>query len=181
LSVLKKAAAIFLLSIFVFDLVGYFPLYRLVQNEIRREVKHHLENGIPEEDLVHIAVPVSRTADMDWVRKDKEFRLNGMMYDVVRTETTGDLISYYCLNDKQETRLFEGLDKLVQKQQDSDRSPAGKTAKNLGKVFAAFKSVIPAPFTLRPDVSSITTTCSYRCNFVTVYIEVPHLPPNPVV
>lgn len=76
---------------------------------------------------------ISKHATFKWEEKDKEFWLNGKLYDIVSTDNSGRI---KCINDAQEKLLFQKLD-----QQINDffaYNPIGKKAlSNSNSVFFA--------------------------------------------
>jgi len=54
-----------------------------------------------------------------WEEKNKEFSLNGILYDVARIEKKGGKTYLYCINDKKEKDLLDDLVKAVKKDQDN--------------------------------------------------------------
>lgn len=166
---------------FVFNLCGYLVFFKVTQFKIRKEIKTILKKKVPEKDLHVISFSLKQVKDIDWEEKDKEFRHQGTMYDIVKRRSTNDSIFYYCINDKQETRLFAHLDKLINKQLDNDKSPNGRAAKNLFKVLSSIKYISNKNF------SFITTDISETCNFIysiycfPVVMEIPTPPPNYIV
>lgn len=62
-------------------------------------------NGLPDEKLVSLTFLKADSADaVEW-KHSREFRHQGEMYDIVRTEYCGDSIRFICWPDKEETWL----------------------------------------------------------------------------
>ncbi len=116
-----RLASISVLSILLINIAGYYPVYKIQQWQIRKEIKKKIKASVPEDELYRIKVTKNST-ELEWVREDKEFIYDGKMYDIVRCESSGDSITYFCINDTQEMMLFQKLDELVQKNMDSDSS-----------------------------------------------------------
>lgn len=176
---LKKALSIFLLTAFLFDLFGYLPLFKIAQYKIRKEIKTLLKERVPENELCVITIPVRELKDIDWKREGKEFKRNGTMYDIVSYKTENDVIHYYCVNDEQETKLFVHLEETVNQQMNNDKSPIGKTAKNLLKLFKYIsrENAILAMANSSPQ----STVFDYCFFYPPVFIEIPSPPPNQAV
>lgn len=112
---MKGFCAILLTLIFTFNLVGYLVVFKVQQYQIRREIIHNIERGIPESQLTCITVNQENKNKIIWKHK-KEFRYQGEMYDVVKVEKLDEETTvYYCINDSQETHLFAKLDKHLKK------------------------------------------------------------------
>ncbi len=103
-----------LLLVVLFWQVGGFMLIQLNRVQVRKEVKHRIKNGVPEEERVVFHFTAAELADLQWMKEGKEFRIDGRFYDVVeRTLGPNGTVRLACISDDQETRLFAQLDALV--------------------------------------------------------------------
>ncbi|HTM67626.1 MAG TPA: hypothetical protein VL093_14970 [Flavipsychrobacter sp.] len=136
---LQRIVAILILLVLLTGLGGYFVVFKVEQFALRREMKERIKSSLPESQLQHFAFSKQKTSTLDWERKGKEFRLDGDMYDIVRAETEGDTVHFYCLRDDKETKLFAGLDQLMKAQTTAGKS--GKIAGGLLKIFFSFNSL----------------------------------------
>lgn len=175
---MKKALSIFLLTVFLFDLFGYLPLFKYAQHKIQKEIKGLLKKSVPESELYVIAIPVEKVNDLDWKREGKEFRHNETMYDIVRYEKKGEIMHYHCVNDTQETQLFVHLEELVDRQMDNDKSPVGKTAKRIAKMFCALKYIPADNSLISPAINKSSISFHYSFPCTPVFLEVSTPPPN---
>ncbi len=178
---MKKLFSIFLLTAFVFNLCGYLVIFKAIQFNIRREIKATLKKKLPEKDLHIICFSLKQIKDIDWEENDREFRYNGIMYDVVKWKKANDYIIYYCINDDQETCLFAQLEELTSKQLEDDNSSAGQTAKNLFKVFSAVEYISTKHFSIITPNISETESFTYFVYCFPVVMEILTPPPNRVV
>lgn len=133
---MKKILAIFIVVLLLFNSMGYYIVFKATQYAIKKEIKNIIKQGVPEKDLSLIKVAVDdvqKQAVLEWLDK-KEFRYHGQMFDVVRYYTCNDTTYYYCINDKQEEKLFSKLDNLIEhhsKKTDATRSKARGIYKNI--------------------------------------------------
>jgi len=121
---MQRAVAISLLFFMLLQAGGYFFVFKIQQHEIRQEIKQQIKAGMPEDELVLLKIPnaLAHESRSFWSIPEREFRSNGVMYDVVRQEGHGDTTWYYCLADEKETRLFANLDEAVKR--DMNQNPA---------------------------------------------------------
>lgn len=131
---MKKSLSILLLLAFGISIIGFFPLFKILQYQTRREIKLQIKQGIPENELHKIVFAANEKPE--WVREGKEFRYKNQMYDIVRKEKSNGSTIYYCVNDTEETQLFANLDVIVKKQMDDENSPIGNSIKVLMKIFS---------------------------------------------
>ena len=100
----------------VFHLFGYFAVFKVMQHNIKKQIKTAIKQGVPDNKLHCFRFPADKVLQQKmgirWLEK-KEFTYNGNMYDVVHKQSDGDFIIYKCVNDTQEKVLFAGLDKQV--------------------------------------------------------------------
>lgn len=175
---IKKTFSILLLTAFLFNLFGYFPLFKMAQHKIQKQIKTLLKKGVPKNELYVISVALNKVNELDWKKEGKEFRHKGAMYDIVKQETKGGFVFYYCVNDKQETQLFAHLEELVNQQINNDKSPAGKTAKNILKLLSSFNYISSNKITFEQENSENAKRFSYSYFCSLVFIEVSTPPPN---
>jgi hypothetical protein len=83
---------------------------------------------IPESAL-EVLVAEQYGDKIEWREEDKEFSIDGVLYDVARIKTSGGKTFLYCINDKKEKQLLDDLVKAVDKNQDNKRG------KNIKPVF----------------------------------------------
>lgn len=108
-----RILSLVMISVFTMGIVGYFPIFKLEQYRIRKEIKTQIKNKIPISEL-HTFRFKNPTSDVIWIRPQIEFRLNGHMYDVVHEKKHKTFTEFKCVNDTEETILFANLDQAVQ-------------------------------------------------------------------
>jgi hypothetical protein len=115
---LKKALTASLLLILFTSQVGYYFIYTIHQHIIKEEMERELLAHIPEASLEVIIA--EQVADkIEWEEKNKEFSLDGILYDVARIEKKDGKTFLYCINDKKEKQLLDNLVKAVNKNHDN--------------------------------------------------------------
>ncbi len=82
---------------------------------VRYEMKQRIKHGIAEEDRLVLKITPEIEANPEiFIRiHSREFRYLGEMYDVLKTENSGDTTFYTCIHDVKESGLFKNLDALV--------------------------------------------------------------------
>jgi len=116
----KKALAAILLTIIFMSQVGYYFVYTIHQHIIKEEIERELLTNIPESSL-EVVIAENWNNKLEWEEKDKEFSLNGEMYDVARIEIKDGKTHLYCINDKKEKELLDNLVQAVNKNHDSKK------------------------------------------------------------
>ena len=109
---MKKALAASLLAILFTSQVGYYFIYTVHQYIIKEEVERELLTHIPESSL-EVFVAEELGDKILWEEENKEFSMDGVLYDVARIKKSDGKTFLYCLNDKQEKQLLDGLAKAV--------------------------------------------------------------------
>jgi len=83
------------------------------KEQVRREVKWKIIEGIDRSELVLIQLSKAEAErKLEW-EHSKEFEYEGEMYDVVEFESTADSVKYWCWWDYEETDLNKNLANLV--------------------------------------------------------------------
>jgi len=109
---LRKSTAILLLILFIYNIFGFYYYFIYKQNSVRSEIKTQIKNNVPQNQLIVLKFTKEQTTKLSFIKKN-EFRLNGKMYDIVKTTIKNNIITYYCINDTQEEKLFENLNEQV--------------------------------------------------------------------
>ncbi len=111
----KNISIILFLLLFVFLSSGYFVYFKILQINIKQDIKLNIRNGLKDEDLTLIIIPADNKDDIIWTKKNKEFRFNDNIYDIVRFEVKNNKIFYYCINDIKERQLISSFSNIHQK------------------------------------------------------------------
>lgn len=130
---MKKAASIFLLGIFLFNIVGYFIVFKVAQLEARKEIKTKIKLGIPDRELTAIEFKKSDLPNIHWEKENKEFYYQDKLYDVVKKDEKSACVIFYCIDDKQEQVLFSSLDEHVNTFITSHNSKSNSSSKKLNE------------------------------------------------
>ena len=109
---MKKALAALLLAILFTSQVGYYFIYTVHQFILKEEIERELLAHIPESSL-EVFVAEELGDKIVWEEENKEFSIEGVLYDVARIKKSDGKTFLYCINDKQEKQLLDGLAKAV--------------------------------------------------------------------
>lgn len=126
---MKRLIPILIIIAFWFSAIGYFHVYKIMQAEIRHNIKVKLEQDVPEHELT--VITFSSSDEIDWVREGKEFRLDGKMYDVVRRQHENGLLVFFCIDDRQETALISQIEKLLKDSMQNDKKTSSNSLRTL--------------------------------------------------
>ena len=108
---------------------GFYAVLRFEREEIREKMEQKILKSINKTDLFCIVENAKNLPKIAWKRPEKEFSFEGNLYDVVYKENVLGTIYYYCLSDKDETKLEAKIDKLLETQ--NQHSPFGNHSKLL--------------------------------------------------
>lgn len=124
---MRRIVSIVFLLVFLFNIAGYYPVFLIQQQLIRKEVRLAIQQKASIEELVCISVSKSDSKLLRWI-KDDEFVYKGNLYDIVWMEKESDrAIHYWCINDDKEKSLLSHFEKEVNKNTDSNGSdPKGE-------------------------------------------------------
>ena len=93
-----------------------FGIFELFQAKNKTEISSLINNGVPVHQQVVFSFEINEYAGYctgkEWKEAD-EFRYNDKLFDVIKTEISGDSIYLVCVYDSNETELFCILDKII--------------------------------------------------------------------
>jgi len=133
---LKKTISILLLLLFLYNVAGYYFVFKILQMDIRSDAKEQIEKSLKKDQLEEIVIfPGKTDKEIKWIRDGKEFSYKNKMYDIVKTEKKQDKIIFYCLNDEKEEMLFANLDNYVKRKRSEKRNINNVISKNITNYF----------------------------------------------
>ncbi len=110
---MKKVFAIILLMAIIFDVSGQIIIFKKLQKDIHRKIKHACFEQIPISQLELFEVEFGNTLPgIIWIHS-KEFKLNGKMYDIIKRDTINNKEILYCVWDKDEEKLISKFSSLI--------------------------------------------------------------------
>jgi hypothetical protein len=140
---MRKIFSILFLIVFLFNIMGYYPVFLLRQQNIRNELTHIINQNIASGILTVLSFEKSQINSLQWLKKN-EFSYKGDLFDVIMTESRENgKIYYYCFVDKKEKHLIVQLEKHVSRNiADNDKNQKSERnfIKNLAKEFFAIKN-----------------------------------------
>lgn len=107
----KKSLTFLLLIIILLPTVGNYISFNIRKLAIKKELKRKIKKGIPDSELISIVLTpeITRSESFSW-QNSHEFRLNGKMYDIIKTSKKGEQIVYKVVCDDEESELFAQLE-----------------------------------------------------------------------
>lgn len=188
-----------LLSLFSFHILGVYVSFQVREHYIKKDIKRRIKQGVAEQDLAQIIYKPSIKNQFEW-KHEAEFRYNGTMYDIVRTEILNDSTQiFHCVNDVQETILFQDLEKLLEEQLminlSSENNKLGKkestksknsptSAKTLYKVLAKYTAATQLHFLdtdwIAFSLKEEKTLFCYFNHYHSLHLDIQNPPPENV-
>ena len=107
--VLKKALAISLLFLFLFNALGYYVIFELNKFLIKKEMRS-MAFGKPSAMTVLIVPDAENNGDLRRIDKH-EILYKNRMYDIIREVKKGRCVTFYCIRDTREENLLAGFKK----------------------------------------------------------------------
>ncbi len=133
IKLMKKIIAIVLLSIFLFNTVGYFIAFQSVQYQIKLEVKSEIFRNASLNELQAVTIAKQNLNKIEWFEYKKEMQYNNERYDVVKIKENSNSITFYCINDKKEQELLVNLNNHINIHSAENKPLKNQAAKNLEK------------------------------------------------
>lgn len=106
---MRRIFSILVLLIITWQIVGFFTYFELEHYHIRKDIKRALKQTVPENQLKNFDFTKKEVKNLTWI-KSNEFKLNGRFYDVVERTSTKNGFHFKCIDDFQETQLFQNLE-----------------------------------------------------------------------
>ncbi len=181
---LKRAISLLLLSLFLYNMVGYYTLFFIQQVNIKQDITQTIEQGnISEEDLIVFSIPITLPyqSERDFERIEGDFEYEGKQYEMVKKRLKNDTLYVYCLNNVAQERLKAKLSKHTAAHVGD---PAGSnTSKSAEKII---KQIIKDYLSQPADIFSahlqnsalLTTPTHYLMHVSSSALRIPSPPPK---
>lgn len=119
---MKRAASAILLSLFLYNIVGYYFAFTVSDLQNRSEMSLNVKNSKHLETLrIHRSDLNNALFDPD----KKEILYKGEMYDVKSQNVDGEYIVFHCINDSKEKNLLANLNDNTKNNIDTKSSSSG--------------------------------------------------------
>ncbi|MFA4851576.1 MAG: hypothetical protein WC599_03565 [Bacteroidales bacterium] len=183
---MRTVFSILLLILFLFNVSGYFVVFKLMRYNARKEMKAYIKQNLRDDEMEIVVVPNSEIgASGSGFRfvEENEFIYNDKLYDIVKKKTDGNNTIFYCINDKQEEKLFAGINEHIKRNTDQNLpagrqgTPAKDKSNNLTKSIV--KEALPEkPGFLCCDITQATTHFKYVSLIQKQFIPILSPPPK---
>jgi len=131
---MKKLAAIFFLSLFLFNVIGYRLVFYFVQKQADETVVAKLDNSdYNDKDLITIKVPLQLPYQTNWKefeRVDGEVNFDGKIYKYVKRKIEDGQLVLMCLPDEHKQSLQTARDDFFKLANDLTASSSSKKQSN---------------------------------------------------
>lgn len=121
---LKRIILLQLLLLLLCNQLGYYFFYAYNQYRIKEDIKHQLVLNLPENKLTIFA---SNDERIVWAEDQKEFSINGKMYDIAKVKVINNNKYYYCLSDDEETTLLKNYAQKCKSETENNKSKKDKS------------------------------------------------------
>ena len=82
--------------------VGFYVGFLIEQHKTKKLIKKQAISKIP----LNLLVRIEQNQSIEWEDEQKEFYLNGFLYDVVKCKMENGKTVFYCINDENEEQLL---------------------------------------------------------------------------
>lgn len=132
---MKKIIALFLCLSLFYQSFGYIVVFKTNSYLLKKEMKKKIKAGLEEAELQCMEFSKEAFKSLNWEKENKEFILNNKFYDIVKSEELSNgNIKLYCIDDNQESKLFESLESEVHKNTDIEKN-GNASAKKILKLL----------------------------------------------
>ncbi len=118
---MRKHIACLLSIILLFNIGGYYLIFRIKQIIIQKEIKQEIIKGIKEKDLLVIVSLSGKEDKFVWIKPGKELKYRGEMYDVVKSKTERYNKYYFCIRDSKERQLVAHFNKTQNTKKETEK------------------------------------------------------------
>lgn len=152
---MRKSLASLLIICILYQCAGYLLVFQANFMLCRKEMKKAIKAGLSDEQLEHFSFTEQEYKNLDW-QHEHEFKLHGVLYDIVRSEFIDGKLYLSCVNDKQESRLFAHLSEHI-----NNFSDIQKEGKASTKLLLKLLKIHAIPLDLNTSIQTTFKAIEY--------------------
>jgi len=166
---LKKLAAILLLTLFLFNAVGYRLFIDYAQDKLDAVLEARLDKGYyHEEELITVKTPIHLPYQTNWKefeRVDGEVNVNGVVYKYVKRKLLNDTMIFLCIPHEEKTQFQARANDFFGKTNDLPGSDNSKKTEVIKQLLSDFDlneqyklssiSISQLSFGIQPDAKCL--------------------------
>jgi len=167
-----------LFSILFDPVVGTYTWLQYKKAAVKQEVKRQIDaGGIDQSKLVLLEFTKEEIRTKLHWEHEREFEYNHRMYDVIRTESSGDNVYFWCWYDHKETILNQLLDELAAQATETDAKNEEEEALPASSHETIY-CIFSLKFNLNLGESLIQPAGSFDHLYPQIYTQPPTPPPQ---
>ena len=172
---MKKALSLLLLTIFMYNLIGYTAVVYYSQKDLKRRIKENIFTFLKDSELEVFSINQSEPFPENFNFIDEhEFSFKGKLYDIVRQSTSDDTVFLYCINDENEEEIIEKYKEFIE--DNLDELAEDKSELNCFKLINLEVQPDIAVLNLEKDESILFIKYSKELQYR--YYDIPSPPPK---
>lgn len=148
---MKRSFSILLLLVFLFNVVGYYPVFWGLKYHARMEMTQRLDNeNYNAAETVTIKIPLTvpyNTFGQDYERMAGSFEHHGEFFNLVKQKLEKDTLYIVCIKDHKEKQLHAAMTDFIKLSTDLPTS----SQQTLKLLSGLIKDYIPATLTILPQ------------------------------
>gem|GEM_PF-1419583 len=170
---ITRAIPILLILVFAYNIFGYLLYFNVERYFIREHVKREISQGFSDKNYVIVVFGPNNKINLEWIEED-EFKLNGERYDVVKKQIAGNSISYYCVKDGKEDKLFANFEQKIKE----ESIPFNKKLNQVFKVYPVYYYKEKNNVSFLLNTSFFTLKQNVSSDYLSVKLEIFTPPPD---
>ena len=179
---MKKLAAILLLLLFLFNLVGYRLWFNYAQQQSDIQLESSLDkHQYNDADLIAIKVPLSmpyQTVQSNYERVDGEIKLDGKIYKYVKRRIVNGELELLCLPDQNKMRLQDAKNDYFKTTSDIASNTGKKSDNTKTSIFKNITSDYEQQINNYVLLVAAIDKTSYSSELIFSLSSTPHTPPG---
>ncbi|MEO8763730.1 MAG: hypothetical protein ABI416_05555 [Ginsengibacter sp.] len=139
---MKKIAALFFLTLFLFNLFGYRLVVDYMQQKINEQLEVRLDNNAYDEaQLVELKIPLHLPyqTSSSYQRYNGEIQVNGILYKYVKRKVANDTLFLMCIANTKKMHLETAKDDFFKISNDLTQDNNSKKSDNSKSAFKSLQ------------------------------------------
>ena len=178
---MKRFFSILLLLVFLFNVVGYYPVFWGLKYRARMEMNQRLDDeNYNTEETVTIKIPLTvpyNTFGQDYERMTGSFEHHGEFFNLIKQKLEKDTLYIVCIKDHKEKQLHAAMTDFIKLSTDIPTS-SQQTLKLLSGLIKDYLAATPTALTQNRQGLSLAFAIAPNLDLPSNELPVPTPPPD---
>ncbi|MBS1505398.1 MAG: hypothetical protein JSS79_02020 [Bacteroidetes bacterium] len=179
---MKKAVALFLTIVFLFNVIGYYGIYLAMVTKAQSAMNQKIDSeSYSADQTLTIKVPLSLPYPVqqnEYQSVQGDFEHGGEFYKLVKQKYSNDTLYIVCLKNTEEKKAFKTLKEFVNLSTDQSNATGNQNAKTIVNIIKDYNPVVAQIHFTQREAIALVKPAAFHSSKILVQ-DFPEFSPPP--